>query len=144
MEHSKTVGFEVRTLSNLIRRYIDNSPTKKKMSNITGIHGWVIGFLYSHGDEDVFQRDVEEEFEIRRSTATAILQLMEKNQLITKEPVTYDARLKKLVLTQKAIEMHQKVVTEINHLEHKMTQGITGEEMDAFFKTIEKIKKNIE
>ena len=35
----------------------------------------------------MFQRDVEAEFNIRRSTATGILQLMEKNGFLLREPV---------------------------------------------------------
>ena len=71
---------------------------------------WVIGYLSEHEGKDVFQRDLEEEFSVRRSTATGILQLMEKNELITREPVSHDARLKKLVLTPKAIEIQKRLL----------------------------------
>ena len=53
---------------------------------------------------DIYQKDVEKEFQIRRSTATGTLQILEKNGFIRREPVKQDARLKKLVPTDKAKE----------------------------------------
>ena len=63
------------------------------------MQGWIIGYLYQNRDKEVFQRDIQEQFSIRRSTVTGILQLMEKNGLITRSSVERDARLKKLELT---------------------------------------------
>lgn len=144
MQGEKHVGFEIRTLSNLIKRKVDNFVSKKYIENITGIHGWVIGYIYKNMDRDIFQKDIEEEFSVRRSTATTILQLMEKNELILRQPVSYDARLKKLVLTEKAIQHHLKFREDINTLEKVLVKGIPEEELEAFFNTMEKIKANLE
>ena len=51
---------------------------------------------------EIYQKDVEEEFQIRKSTATGILQLMEKNGFIYRESSEKDARLKTIVPTKKA------------------------------------------
>ena len=56
--------------------------------------------LYRHREEQVFQRDIEREFSITRSTVTNILQLMERKGYIERRSVPQDARLKKLVLTE--------------------------------------------
>jgi len=108
------------------------------------MHGWVIHYLVENRDRDVFQRDLEEQFTVRRSTATKILQLMERNGLIVRRAVDYDARLKKLELTPKAIELHQKITGEMEALENLLIQGISSEELEAFYQTIDKIKRNLE
>ncbi len=137
------VGYEIKTLSNLIKRRIDNSAVFSE--EVTGMHGWIIGFLYHNRDKrDIFQRDIEAEFSIRRSTVTGILQLMEKNNLIRREPVEYDARLKKLVLTPRAIEIHEAIHKELDNLEQQLSKDLTKEELSAFFKVIRKMRKNIE
>lgn len=137
------VGYEIKTLSNLIKRRIDNSAVFSE--EVTGMHGWIIGFLYHNREKrDIFQRDIEAEFSIRRSTVTGILQLMEKNNLIRREPVEYDARLKKLVLTPKAIEIHEAIKKELNDLEEQLCKDLTKEELEAFFTVIRKMRKNIE
>lgn len=144
MDEKHRIGPEIKTLSNLIKRSIDNSKVISDVNKLTGMHGWFIGYLYHNRDKDIFQRDLEDEFSIRRSTATGILQLMEKNLLITRETVDYDARLKKLILTPKAIAIHEEITKEFNQLEEQLAKGLTEEEIDTFFLLINKIKKNME
>lgn len=143
MDHDQMIGLEIKALSNLIKRYVNNSTAKQYVDNLTGTHSWVIGYLYDNRDKDIFQRDLETEFSIRRSTATGILQLMEKNKLIIKTPVNYDARLKKITLTPKAIEIHKIIAEDIKRIETQLSIGLTAEEIDVFFSVVSKIKDNI-
>lgn len=144
MEHRDEIGFQVRTLSNLIKRLVDQTAFRGEEDSSTGMHGWVIGYLYENRDKDIFQRDLQEQFAIRRSTVTGILQLMEKNGLIHRVPVASDARLKKIVLTQKAIERHERIHKSIREVEAKLSAGLTPEERQTFLELCDKIRKNIE
>jgi DNA-binding MarR family transcriptional regulator len=144
MGNSNKIGFEIKTLSNLITRRIDKFIIGSGIDKLTGMHSWVIGYLCHNQDKDIFQRDIEAEFSIRRSTVTGILQLMEKNNLIIRESVDYDARLKKLVLTKKAIEIHNMIENDISKMEAKLSNGLTPEEISLFFLLMEKVKKNLE
>lgn len=139
-----SVGFQLRALGILLKRKIDSSDAMKKFENITGMQRWVIKFLIDQQHRDVFQKDVEELLSIRRSTATKLLQLTEKNGLIYRESVDYDARLKRIKLMPKALELHQIIMHEIELLEVQIQAGITDQELDDFFKVIEKMKRNIE
>lgn len=78
----KMVGMQLRSLNNLMMRYMKNSPAKKKTAQITGMNGWLIGYLAEHQDEDIYQKDFEERFSITRSTASKVLSLMEKKALL--------------------------------------------------------------
>lgn len=138
----QSVGLELRTLSNLLQRQVRGS-ILHQTDNLTRTNGWVIRFLAEHAGQDIFQRDLEEKFSIRRSTASNILQLMEKKGLITRENVDYDARLKKLVLTPKALEFHKAATMEMNALEEQLTHGLTEEELSCFFTITAKIKQNL-
>lgn len=145
MDDKKSIGFQVRKLSNLIKRALDEERTQEECGEITGLQGWIIGYIYDHSkDSDVFQKDIEKAFNIQRSTATGILQLMEKNGYITREPVAHDARLKKLTLTQKAVDIHCKVMKRIDELENRLSKGLSEGEMLFFYEIMEKIRKNIE
>ena len=62
----------------------------------------IIRYLARNADHDVFPQDVERRFGITRSTSCRVLGLMERKGLIVREPVPQDARLKKIVLTDKA------------------------------------------
>ncbi len=137
------IGFEIRTLNNLIKRYFEQrKPEEFKES--TGVHGWAIRYFYENRNKDIFQRDFEARFSIRRSTATNMLKLMEKNGLIKRESVDCDARLKKIVLTNKAIEIHKKATQNIEMLETALKKGITEQELVSFYNVLDKIKANLE
>ena len=144
MERVQSVCFEFKVISNLIRREIDNSANKQYLDSLTGTNGWVIGYLIRNDGKDIFQRDLEAEFSIRRSTASSILKRMEKNGLIRREPVDYDARLKRLLLTEKSFEVHSLIMDDITTVEKKLVRGLTEAELSAFFETADKLKRNLE
>ena len=129
--------------SRLIKRYIDNSTDKAKFKKMTGAHGWAIGFFYHNRDRDIFQRDFEKECNVRPSSATSMLKLMEKNGLIKRVGVDYDARLKKIVLTEKAIKIQETLDEKFAALEKRLSEGISEEELETFFTVLSKIRKNI-
>ena len=79
MEYREDIGFQIRTLSHLVKRTVDQAAFDGVDDHPTGVQGWIIGYLYRNRDKEVFQRDIQEQFSIRRSTVTGILQLMEKN-----------------------------------------------------------------
>lgn len=142
MERKETIGFRVRTLSVAIKRAFDASRARSGFS-CTGTHGWVIGYLYDNRHRDIFQRDIEKQFSVRRPTMTEILKLMEKNGLLVRERDENDARLKKIKLTPLALEMHERHERHINSFEGFLREGISEEEMQMFFSVMDKIECNI-
>ena len=112
MKGERHVGGEIRVLSNLIKRCMDDGMPPET----TGMQGWIIGFL----------------------------QLMEKNGFLLREPVAYDARLKKLVLTPKALAVHEGVISRIRATEERITKDVTPEELEQFFAITAKFRRNLE
>ncbi len=140
MQRKKEIGLSIRILSIQMVRSIDASMPK----NITGLQGHVIDFIRLESvHTDVYQKDVEKYFNIRRSTATGILQSMEKKELITRESVPDDARLKKIVLTDKALSIHNQIIQKLAYAEEQIKKNLTEEEIDIFFDILEKVSMNI-
>ncbi|MBQ4365474.1 MAG: MarR family transcriptional regulator, partial [Clostridia bacterium] len=81
---------------------------------------------------------------VRRSTATSILQRMEQNGLVVREGVPTDARLKKITLTEKALQLHRQVETAFDTLEETLRGALTEEELRCFFSVLNKIQKEVE
>lgn len=109
----------------------------------TAYHGRIIGYLFEQRNNDVFQKDIENRFGIRRSTVTKLLQLMESNGLIKRTAVASDARLKKITLTEKAVSMHEHFREEIDNFEAALSKGLTEEEKEMFFRLTDKIYNNL-
>ena len=108
------------------------------------MQGWIIGYLYRNRVKEIFQKDLEAEFSIARSTATGILQLMEKKGYLKRESVPHDARLKKLVLTEKGMNTHEQHIKRIHDIEDMLREGLSEEEIQTFFRLIRKMRENLE
>ena len=135
------IGIELRYLNNLIRRYVDNKLHKKYIDSVTGTNGWIIGYIADHGD--VYQKDLETEFGITRSTASKVVSLMVQKGLIEHRSVPQDARLKKLVLTDKALELSKLMNQDHEAVEKTLKKDFTEEELVNLHSYIERMKQNI-
>lgn len=143
LEH-KHIGREIIKTANQLRRRIDNSDEVKKLRNITGSNGYIIGYIASHPDKDIFQKNIEEEFSLTRSTVSKVLKLMEEKGLIRRESVDNDARLKKLVLTEKSLEIHKRMSESHALLEERITRGFTEDEKQTLLDLLCRINRNLE
>ena len=139
----KAVGLELRSLGNLIKRQVESLANLQYAESITGTNSWIIGYIARHSDKDIFQKDLEEKFSVTRSTASKVIKLMEQKGLIERYSVPYDARLKKLVLTPRALALHQGIVEDFKKVEATLLQGFTQEEIDNFLSYIERMKRNL-
>ena len=132
MNYIKYAGHDISKLSNKIRRKMDAFSTKESFS---GSQGRVLHFLLAQ-TEDVFQKDIEEEYSLRPPTATALLKKMEENGLIFRESLPNDGRMKKIVVTEKALQYKDIVMSDITQLEDELTTDISESDMDIFLKII--------
>ena len=144
MNNEQSIGLEVKIISNLIKRRLCAAMPSFHVENLTEMQAQIIDFLHQNSDNrDIFQKDIEEYFSIRRSTASRILRALEIKHFITRESVIQDARLKKLCLTPISADSHVEMKTKIEELEILMCKGLTQEEIDAFFATTKKIIENL-
>ena len=143
MGKKRYMGRELRALDNLIKRFIDNQMNSTQINRITGSNGWIIAYLRDHSSSPVYQKDLEAEFNITRSTASKVVNLMEEKGLIRRESVPEDARLKKLTLTPKAVELGEEMERNREIVEARIVKGFTDEELEQFYSYIERIKKNV-
>lgn len=141
--NKKAVGFRLRKLDNLMMRNMLACSRVLGLDEVTVMNGWILGYLSRNSEHDIFQKDVEAYFGIGRSTVTNIVKLMEKKQLIRRESVERDARLKKLVLTDKGREADEKVQTMLDWMERTLLEGITQEEQDGFYRMLDKLQMNL-
>lgn len=142
--YDKYLGMEISKVNNIMKRNYKSEQCIAEDDEITNKNGWIIGYLAENIDKDIFQKDIEKKFMIRRSTVSGILQLMEKKGYINRESVEYDARLKKLTLTDKAWEYFNRAMKKIDEGEAVLRSGLSNEEIDTFLTILNKIKSNIE
>lgn len=143
MKDKKVIGYEIHTLDNMIGRLVTYYQAGiNGKEDLTQMQCWIIGFLYRNSERDLFQKDVEAEFHIAGSTATGILKLMEKKGFISRQPFPTDARLKRLVLTQKGIDLQHGIMESFERTEETLKSGVSPEDLDIFYKVIRQIRSN--
>ena len=138
------INTELRILSRNINNYFINYGNRKKIDKMTGSGGWIISYIAENYNRDIFQRDLEKEFDITRSTASKNVDLLVENGFITREPVDYDARLKKLVLTEKAREVFKIMRSDRADLETQMLEGFSDDEKKQLRIFLKRIAANLD
>lgn len=135
------IGREIFGLANQLKRKIGKESAEY---GVTSIQGRIIGFVnWQSSKRDIFQKDIEAEFNIRRSSVTSVLKLMEKNELIERVSVSEDARLKKIILTEKGLEVDKHVHNFIDDMENELKDEFTDIELDMFMDLVNRLSKKI-
>lgn len=138
------VGHRIKTIHNLMKRSMDKF-FGHRPDRATIMHTWIIGFIQDREEKgiDTFQKDIEIEFSINRSTTSEMLKLMCKNGMIERIPVSYDARLKKIVLTDTSREFNHKMDKQMRMLHNRLVEGLTQEEIDTYIQLTDRLIENI-
>lgn len=140
-EGPQVIPAQLRRVDNLIFRRINQFARANGVEQATPMHGWIIEYLYRHRDEPVFQRDIEREFSITRSTVTNILQLMERKGYIRRLSVPQDARLKQLVLTEEGVLFHEKTMLSFHQTDDYVAGLLTEEENAELLRLLNKLRE---
>lgn len=120
-------------MSQMLERMCDSNA---RMTGLTGSQARLLCFLSIVTlKEDVFQKDIEEVFGIRPSSATGLLQALEEDGYIRRVPVARDARLKKIVLMPKAEKIQLNVNKNHKQMQRQLQGPMTDEEVAAFMDT---------
>lgn len=141
LEKKVEVGRKIEMLSRQIRRKVDESISSQ---DLTAKQGMILLVIYDLSKvKDVYAKDIEDAFDMRRATVTGILQLMEKNGIIVREENNIDGRLKRIRLTQKAINLRLKMKKNIQKVESNLLSDLSKEEIETFLKIMEKMSHNL-
>lgn len=92
---------------------------------------------------DIYQKNLEEEFQVRKSTVSGILKLIEKNGFIYRESVKEDARLKRILPTKKAEAMRPSILEHIHETEIRMTEGVSEQDLFLCKKVLYQMCQNL-
>ncbi len=141
----ETYGHKLRMLHNCIEKYMDAGRIHDE-EGLTGVQCSTIAFLIQKEREGkiVFQKDIEAAFSISGATASNILKGMEKKGLIVRVAVEEDARLKKIVLTDRAYMCDRLAMKRIFSIEQAIRCGMTDEEAALFMELLSRALFNVE
>lgn len=143
-EDRKKIAFVLREIHNRIKQIIHKSLPRSDKGPGSQLQGGILGYLYHNRDGFVYQRDLEKEFRISRSTATNTLQVMERDGLIVRRAQDKDARLKRIQLTEEAYQNHRQVEAHMEMMNRRILEGMTETEVKELYRLLEMVQSNLE
>jgi len=139
------MGRLIGILSHQMVRNRNNPSVVMESDELTAMQKHVLKFILLETlHSDIYQKDIEEEFQIRKSTATGILQLMEKKGFIYRECAKQDGRLKRIVPTDKAKDILPAILEHIDETERCLEKGIPREDVALCKRVLWMMHRNLE
>lgn len=143
MPDPRKIGHMIRELNGAFKKKFITCGTAAGLDEVTLMHGWIMGYLYHNQERAVYQKTIESDFCIKRSTVTTILQLMEKKGYIRRAAVEGDARLKQIFLTEQGKEIAARTKAMIENMESTVIEGIAEDKLDIFYEVAQKLVTNM-
>ena len=137
------VGYQLKALDHMFRRHMQAMMRQNGFEDMSLMNGWIIEYLAYNEGKDTFQKDIEKNFKVGKSSIAGTLKMMEEKGYILRQAVEGDARLKRVCLTDKGKTYVHKMELGREYMEKKVCEGLTEEEISLFFKITRKMQDNL-
>ncbi|WP_105956441.1 MarR family winged helix-turn-helix transcriptional regulator [Apilactobacillus quenuiae] len=132
----ENIGRLVKIASIQFVKHFDNIASKY---GLTSTQMSIIDFLRINKEKEIFQKDIEEEFYIQRSTASVLLKRMEDKQLIKRISSLSDARKKQVILTDKSVKLQSKIIEFMNENQSLINDNFSDKDLNELTKGLKKL-----
>ena len=138
---SKRIGTELREVQQLIKQRMEIERGNDSI-NLTHVQVRLLFFLYK-SEKPIYQKDIEQYLKIRRSSATQMLNVLERDGYIVRQIAKHDARLKEIQVTDSTLLLIDVMEAHINKTEWMLRQNIDEDDLSVFFKVLDQLKENL-
>lgn len=144
MKQGVPLGGQIKAVAHLLERRTNQQLALAGAGDITPMHGMVLAFLCRRPEQALYQKDVENYFSISPSTATCMLKMMEQKGYLRREPVSHDARLKRLVCTPEGEQLFRSINTAVQCVEADLLGCLGNEAYDLLWDGLEKLRRSLD
>ncbi|WP_294372622.1 MarR family winged helix-turn-helix transcriptional regulator [uncultured Clostridium sp.] len=127
-------------IHNVFKKVSDKS---LKEINLTSPQMNILFFISSNKNIEINQKDIEKHFYLKSSTVTDIISRLEHNGFLYRTTSEKDKRYKKIVLTEKGENIHERMLEMALNFETCFTKGMTKGESEILFELLQKVLKNV-
>jgi DNA-binding MarR family transcriptional regulator len=139
----KNILFELKSLQNELIRKTFHHKNKDRYVPITPVQMQIIEYLSINKNKKIFQKDLENFLDIRKSTLSGILDTMEKHKIIKKTHSKNDLRSKKISFTKGSILKQQEIKKHFDLVHKTLINDIPKNKLDIFFEVIDLMKEKL-
>ncbi|KOY75962.1 Transcriptional regulator [Apilactobacillus kunkeei] len=137
---TENIGRQLKIASTQLTKQFDKFAIQY---DLTSMQMSVIDFLTLFKDQEMFQKDIEREFNIRRSTASTLLKRMEDKGLVRRVESNKDARQKQVILTDLAVQYEDDIQKFMVETQQQIHSFLSDEEYAALESSLDKIIKHM-
>ena len=139
-KQNQPIGFIVKQINNVYEKELNE---RLRKIGITSSQCAVLDYLFRTNKEEVSQRDVEKNLNLKNPTVTGILKRLDEKGYILCVPNANDRRKKNIYLTAKAYDIQRRMDADRRKLDRELTRGMTKREENALRRNLEKLLYNI-
>jgi len=138
--NAKSVPRLIMGIGHHLKMRIDK---KLSQNNLTVSQFKVLAFLWEHDHEKINQKQIHEFLEIKPSSMTKLIRLLQEKNLIRKEIDPDDSRNKIITLSEKGMDIKRICLQNMKQSESYLLNDFTQQEIDTLICLLLKIKKKI-
>ncbi len=139
-KQNQPIGFIVKQINNVYEKELNE---RLRKIGITSSQCAVLDYLFRTSKEEVSQRDVEKNLNLKNPTVTGILKRLDEKGYILCVPNANDRRKKNIYLTEKAYDIQRRMDADRRKLDRELIRGMTKREENALRRNLEKLLYNI-
>ena len=139
----KSLIIEIKKIDNLILRKLLSY--SKEISNVplSPVQIAIIKYLNDNKNNHIYQKDIEQFIQNRKSTISSILDTMQKNNIIERINSKEDLRSKEIKLTEKGINISNKIEEHKELFDKTISNNINENDLNIFYKVMNQIENNL-
>lgn len=134
------IGLMIKMLNNAFKQELNKEIASLDLSSS---QAHVLGYLSHNQDKTIFQKNIEEQFNLKHPTVTGILQRLEEKGFIKQIPLETDHRYKQIILTEKSRILHNRITELSSATADKFLVGMSAEEVNTLKLLLEKMIANV-
>lgn len=137
--NKKSILTKLHIFGKNVKKCFRNQKFTEDLSNMQEL---ILHFIIMCKKENLFQKDIEKEFHLKKSNASEILQSLENLNYLERKISKEDARCKKIILTEKSIILRDKLKKNFKKIEKQVIKDLSEDELEFLSKIIDKMITN--
>ena len=143
MERQMQIGKAILDINCIWKRAVIHRQTEAGLRQDTMLYARILNYVKKNEDREVFQKDIERDENLNKSTVSMILSNLEKEKFLERRSMQRDARLKRIVLTEKGQETYKLLNQSLREIDNAFTEGLSSEEQETFLTLLSKVRDNM-
>lgn len=139
-EEDKNVMLLLKQLNLNIDAAVGRAVESKEL---TGAQGRLLGYLQEHRDEKLCSTDIHTRLHFSRASVSEMLKRLRQKEFVQFEMEPGDDRIKYIVLTPKAYELHRFMEQTFADIEERLYRDFSEEDKAEFLRLADKMLRNL-